>query len=164
MICQKCNTSFPIKIWIDGKQKNLQKRKFCLECSPFGTHNTRNLCNPKSLDTKTCPICSKLYSHKGTKCNSCRVSEWRRNKKKQLVEYKGGKCQICGYDRCIDNLVFHHLDPSKKEFQISGVTKSFNNLKTEVDKCILLCHICHGEVHAGLISIPEWDNSSPSPC
>ena len=80
-------------------------------------------------------------------------SESLSKKKKLLVEYKGGNCQVCKYDRCIDNLTFHHLDPSKKDFQISGTSKAFETLKAEVDKCVLLCKNCHGEVHAGLLQI-----------
>ena len=68
--------------------------------------------------------------------------------KQKLVEYKGGKCEKCGYNRCIDNLTFHHLDPSKKDFQISGASKSFETLKKETDKCQMLCRNCHGEVHS----------------
>ena len=37
------------------------------------------------------------------------------------ISYKGGHCQICGYDRCIEALEFHHLDPSQKEFGISKI-------------------------------------------
>jgi len=25
------------------------------------------------------------------------------------LQYKGGRCQRCGYDRCMDALEFHHL-------------------------------------------------------
>ena len=39
--------------------------------------------------------------------------------KEKLVEYKGGKCEICGYDKCITALEFHHLNPEEKEFSIS---------------------------------------------
>lgn len=81
------------------------------------------------------------------------VVEWRVRVKKRLVEYKGGKCIKCGYDKYIGNLTFHHLDPSKKEFQISGKSIAFEKLKSEADKCVLLCHNCHGEIHAGLITL-----------
>lgn len=80
------------------------------------------------------------------------TSDYRRNVKRRLIEYKGGKCQICGYNRCINALEFHHLDPNEKDFTISGGTKSFESLKPEVDKCILVCSNCHREIHAGLIS------------
>ena len=79
------------------------------------------------------------------------VIEWRIRRKKELVDYKGGKCIHCGYNRCINNLLFHHRDPSEKEFQISGSTYSIERLKKEVDKCDLVCCNCHGEVHAGLL-------------
>ena len=80
-------------------------------------------------------------------------SKYRQDIKRQLVEYKGGKCQICGYDKCQEALEFHHLDPNEKSFQISGGTKSFESLKPEVDKCVLLCANCHRELHAGLVQI-----------
>ena len=81
------------------------------------------------------------------------VVSWRQRTKQRLVEYKGGSCRVCKYDRCMDNLTFHHLDSSKKDFQISGTSKAFDTLKAEVDKCILLCKNCHGEVHAGLLQV-----------
>lgn len=65
------------------------------------------------------------------------------------VDYKGGNCSICGYANCIGSLQFHHLDPSEKDFNIShdGHTKSWDKIKTELDKCILVCANCHGELH-----------------
>ena len=81
------------------------------------------------------------------------TSEYRVNVKQRLIDYKGGKYQICGYNRCINALEFHHINPKEKDFTISGGTKSFNTLKLEVDKCILVCSNCHREIHAGLIQI-----------
>lgn len=81
------------------------------------------------------------------------TSNYRRSIKNMLVQYKGGKCQICGYNRCISALDFHHLNPEEKDFHISGGTKSFEKLKTEVDKCILVCSNCHREIHAGIIKV-----------
>lgn len=81
------------------------------------------------------------------------TSEYRVNIKQRLIDYKGGKCQICGYNRCINALEFHHINPEEKDFTISGGTKSFNTLKLEVDKCVLVCSNCHREIHAGLIQI-----------
>lgn len=63
------------------------------------------------------------------------------------MEYKCSKCEICDYDRCIENLTFHHLDPSQKDFQISGISKAFETLKEKVNKCQMLCGNCHGEIH-----------------
>jgi transcriptional regulator len=78
------------------------------------------------------------------------VVEWRKRKKKELVDYKGGKCMICNYDKCIEALHFHHTDPLEKHFNISASSLAFNKLIKEVDKCVLLCSNCHVEVHQGL--------------
>lgn len=151
MLCKKCNQPFSINIWIDGKKRHLQRRKYCLVCSPFGKHNTRKL--DIISTSKACKICGKSFNRKGKYCDSCRVSEWRRKKKIKLIDYKGGKCVICGYNRCAGNLVFHHRDPNEKDFGISGMTVGYDKLLKEADKCALLCSNCHGEVHAGLIKI-----------
>jgi hypothetical protein len=87
------------------------------------------------------------------------VIEWRRKAKLRLMSAFGGKCGLCGYDRCPRNLVFHHLDPSIKgdgfgHFQ----SRAWTRIVEEVRKCVMLCHNCHGEVHAGLI-----DDLSPCP-
>jgi hypothetical protein len=44
-------------------------------------------------------------------------------------------------------LQFHHLDPTKKDFTIGGKSWSYERLKQEVDKCILVCANCHIEIH-----------------
>jgi len=75
----------------------------------------------------------------------------RRKKVRQMaIEYKGKKCQLCGYNRCIEALEFHHTNSSVKDFSISekGYTRSWNRVKEELDKCMLLCANCHRELHA----------------
>jgi 5-methylcytosine-specific restriction endonuclease McrA len=76
------------------------------------------------------------------------VVNWRKRTKIKLVEYKGGKCEKCTYDKCIDALEFHHKNPEQKDFIISGKSWSFEKLKKEVDKCMLVCSNCHKEIHA----------------
>lgn len=77
------------------------------------------------------------------------VIAWRKRKKIDAVAYKGGKCSICSYDKCIAALEFHHLDPTQKDFGISkdGTTRSWELIKAELDKCILVCANCHREIH-----------------
>ena len=75
------------------------------------------------------------------------VIDWRRRTKVKLVEYKGGCCCRCGYSKSIGALEFHHLDPSEKDFTIGGKSWSFERLKSEVDKCVLVCSNCHIEIH-----------------
>lgn len=92
-----------------------------------------------------------LDSNNRYRCKKCRieaVSSKRRRDREKLVEYKGGKCEICGYDKCIDALEFHHKNPDEKEFGLScGNTIKFEEKKKEADKCILVCSNCHREIH-----------------
>ena len=88
-----------------------------------------------------------------TYCKTCLNStaiDRQQNLKKLAVEYKGGKCEHCGYNKCIGALQFHHINPEEKDFAISKKNKSFENLKKEIDKCILLCSNCHVEEHERL--------------
>ncbi len=79
--------------------------------------------------------------------NKASVIKRRRQNKQILVEYKGGKCERCGYDKCIDALEFHHIDPSTKETKNLGTTAAIEKQKAEADKCILVCANCHREIH-----------------
>jgi hypothetical protein len=54
------------------------------------------------------------------KCRSTAVSDRRRRRKRILVEEAGGQCVLCGYDRCLAALQFHHVDPSTKRFTVGG--------------------------------------------
>jgi hypothetical protein len=84
------------------------------------------------------------------------VSKRRRKLKSLAVELKGGKCQICGYNKYVGALDFHHLNGESKDFDLStrGLTRSWEKIKDEADKCILVCANCHREIHGGLIRLP----------
>lgn len=69
---------------------------------------------------------------------------------KKAVEYLGNKCILCGYDKCLSALDFHHPDPQGKIFSISKAMTSWKRILPELNKCILLCANCHREVHEGL--------------
>ncbi len=92
------------------------------------------------------------------RCRRCRqeaVVRRRRTVKKILVQEAGGSCRLCGYDRCMAALQFHHLDPGAKEFGVAhqGMARSIARLRVEAHKCILLCSNCHAEVESGFSSI-----------
>jgi predicted HNH restriction endonuclease len=84
------------------------------------------------------------------------VIKRRKKIRDQAVTHMGGRCRICGYDRCPAALEFHHLDPARKDFSISsdGSTRSWDRVKKEIEKCILVCANCHREVHAGMTQLP----------
>lgn len=85
------------------------------------------------------------------------VAKRRRKIKTMVIEYKGGKCQICGYCRYQGALELHHIDKSKKDFGIGdkGYTRSWERVRKELDKCILLCANCHREVGGGFLQLPS---------
>lgn len=166
-ICKKCNNQFPNRVEIEGKIRFLNKRKYCTNCSPFNEGNNRkiHLFN-LSVKSKICPKCntekqsSDFYRSRHTDClvaycKSCtknQVKERQQQLKKMSVEYKGGCCVYCKYSKCISALEFHHLDPKKKDFNISKSRQtSFDKIKKELEKCILVCSNCHREIHAGLL-------------
>jgi transposase-like protein len=104
---------------------------------------------------------------KGYRCAQCRsghVTERRRRVKRLLLDEAGGACLLCGYDRCIAALHFHHLDPSAKSFAlgVTGVTRSLVAARAEASKCVLLCANCHAEVESGLADVPVRSAESGS--
>lgn len=105
-------------------------------------------------DTYVCSVCgkqvtrSKKTGNMGKLCNTCRQHYRQLKLKRKAIDYLGGKCIMCGYDKCTAVLEFHHRIPEDKSFTIStNLNKSWNSLKVELDKCDLLCANCHRELH-----------------
>jgi hypothetical protein len=71
-------------------------------------------------------------------------------RKIDLVRAAGGRCSICGYSRNLAALAFHHTGSQEKDFKLDMRSLSNRTLKSvlaELDKCILVCHNCHAELH-----------------
>jgi transposase-like protein len=95
-----------------------------------------------------------LYTGGTYRCVRCRgeaVTRRRREVRTILVREAGGRCAVCGYDKYIGALQFHHVDPNTKAFALSGrgLTRSLERLREEARKCLLLCANCHAEVEGG---------------
>jgi len=129
--CKKCNVEKSIdQFYVIKRGENNKPFSYCIQCSKERLQN------------------QKYYLYKEI-----------------ALDYKGGKCQVCGYNRCQKALEFHHLNPAEKDFSISRVmswrkymSKSEEDLKKELDKCVLLCSNCHRELHDGMIKL----NSDPA--
>ena len=94
-----------------------------------------------------------------TVCKRCinLVSKQRRKSlKDKAIQYKGGSCYKCGYNKCPAALDFHHLDPTTKGAKLIQAIRSWEEMKTEIDKCILICSNCHRELH--WIEDQKWFN------
>lgn len=86
------------------------------------------------------------------------VQRWRTRTKKRIIESLGGCCCICGYNRYIGALVVHHLDSTKKTFSFGGVSAnivSWQKMAEELRNCVLLCAVCHMELHGGIVALPD---------
>jgi hypothetical protein len=161
--CRKCSKPFPMTIKIDGKRRNIAGRKFCLECSPFGSHNTKPDDPSRPSSRKSNPYMSwsdekkfdyiKRYYHRGIE------------RKKKLVEMKGGGCKTCGYNKCLRCLTFHHRDRETKSFsltarEIGGM--SWESVLAEIEKCDLMCLNCHMELEDQLEPSKYSDKIDPA--
>lgn len=102
--------------------------------------------------------CSKKCKDKQERKNNPSYIRQRKrgiNRKLKLIQLKGGKCEICGYDKNIASLTFHHIDPKTKFFNVelrNIANYKWSKVLNESAKCRLLCHNCHHEIHN-----PEFD-------
>lgn len=95
----------------------------------------------------------KGFGYRCKVCRSNRATDRRRQIKSDLVKSRGGGCEICGYNRSVRALHFHHLNPSLKQFGLAtSIRRPYSLILEEAAKCILLCSNCHAEVEDGLIS------------
>lgn len=133
--------------------------KLCAYCNKELTGNQSKFCSFK---------CNNYTNRKIEHIKKARqASKDKQNRlKKFLVDLSGGCCNICGYNKCLKALVFHHIDPTNKSFTLDTTSLRGNNkekILLELQKCVCLCHNCHSEVHDGitkinnniLITIPE---------
>ena len=78
-----------------------------------------------------------------------RTTERRKERKEILVKGFGGKCQICGYNKCITALEFHHINPELKDINFYTTNYSWEKIINECKNCICVCANCHREIHHG---------------
>lgn len=90
----------------------------------------------------------RAYNKAYREANYVLTRQKRQARKRAIIAYKGGKCERCGYDRCMAALQFHHRDPKQKTRQIAVMLSwAWARIMDEVDKCDLVCANCHAETH-----------------
>lgn len=128
--CARCNENKPLSSFYKNKHTKNGYSVYCKECNKI--------------------ICQ-IYHNTNKKEVAKRVKNKHMEIKQQLVDYKGGKCSFCGYNKCLASLTFHHCK-GKKKFNLSADSfckYTLDELKKEADKCILVCFNCHMEIHFG---------------
>ncbi len=100
-----------------------------------------------------CKLCNKPFkdyqNRQRNRCGSCNTKIRRFRSKAAAIKLLGGKCEKCGWHGNQAAMQFHHKDSSKKEFIIGGVAnKSWDSIKAEMQKCLLLCANCHMIEHS----------------
>jgi len=82
----------------------------------------------------------------------------RSNRRSSLLELRGSRCEKCGSE---DGLEFNHLDRTKKSFNLSGcdLDKSWDRILEELNKCELLCEVCHNKYTADQYSSGEIESN-----
>jgi len=142
--CRKCQAPIPVRAKVGGTLRNLQRRKFCLQCSPFGSHNTK--ADDPARPSRTS---AREDARRAWALSAKRAMDRAREMKAELVAMSGGRCSRCPYDRYLGALEFHHRDPSTKKFSLAVGNlrgKPREVVLEEWRKCVLLCANCHREV------------------
>ena len=170
--CIQCKGEFKRRVKIDGNAVLLShSRASCLNCIPYkqigqprkGRRKIGNKVERKCRECKKWLADDQFRYETGRQCIPCRNKKakprtlgYKLELKRQAVIYMGGRCKdcdgkfpLCAYD-------FHHLDPTQKDFGISKKT-NFEEVKPELDKCVMLCKNCHSIRHVknqGFMQIP----------
>ncbi len=105
------------------------------------------------INMKICKLCLnefKDYQKRGrTRCGSCNTKIRRYRAKAAAVRFLGDRCVRCGWRGNQAAFQFHHKNPAEKDFTIGNVAnKSWDSIKSEMQKCMLLCANCHMIEHS----------------
>lgn len=159
-ICKACGNRFPCRVTVNGIVVLNGHRAYCHTCNPIGerrfwrgepVENVGKGKRVRRIRTFVCKACGKERTQQASnnECSTCSGKRIQNRKKRELVGLLGGRCRLCGYNRSIAALSFHHLDPSTKLFTISmNMARPMELLEAEARKCMLLCMNCHVEKHA----------------
>lgn len=169
MICECCGKEIEGE-WRKDRASRKKPLRFCsIPCSRSReqTEESRikksvTLHRVHGTEYKACSLCGVRlgWKNKSGFCTGCKppaktryenLKVFRKKRKEDLIAYKGGRCEICGYNTCTAALEFHHRDPTVKEFSI-GSKRGFQKRTweeeiKEVNKCDLLCSNCHKTLH-----------------
>lgn len=151
-VCKTCKMEKSIFEFRPGKypQKDgtikERYRKECRKCEHYGPNVDRECSKCRQYLT------ADHFTRGGDAyCTKCQ-SKYRREKvvenKLKALGYMGGVCADCHKEYPYAVYDFHHKDPSQKDREIASMRRwSWENIKKELDKCVMLCANCHRMRH-----------------
>jgi hypothetical protein len=98
------------------------------------------------MDARKCLFCERKAGRRRKICGSCQTKIRKFRIKQRAIEYKGGVCVECGWKGHPAGFQFHHIS-GVKEFEIGHSVGRWDVIVKELDKCVLLCVICHRIIH-----------------
>lgn len=143
LVCDLCRQEFPVSIVLDGKLRILNRRRYCLNCSPFGSHNTRQL--PAKRRERRCTGCGVDTTNPKFCSNRCQRShQWQHTKraidqtgiipiarggnsasaKRYILETRGRACEVCGGTEWLGHsipLFLDHADGNAENWAVSNL-------------------------------------------
>lgn len=170
-ICSKCGDEKPHR-WICDKRKRNGgcPAAMCRECrAKMDKIRHKNPIQKQPVVIQCCKSCGDnnphswladsrretggYYRHICVECHKLVMKTNWRTLKRMAIDFLGGECIKCGIrDDCYAIYDFHHKDINKKDFNIGDLFKGkyprqFEEIKTELEKCELLCSNCHRRLH-----------------
>lgn len=149
-----CDNPIPTRILVEGRYRNLRNRTQCLDCLPFKSSIYR--LKTDSQKRSEAALKAKRYRQRCLAKGFCPTNDRKVRQRASIINLVG-KCQLCPYNKLIRNLSFHHLEPKAFELSSRIFSRSLEVLLPELRKCIIVCHNCHGEIHAGLVPIQDLE-------
>lgn len=123
------------------KTQRAQEKRKCIVCGAQLSGRQFYYCSAKCKGTTR-------KNYKSTTGHA--VTERGKRKKLQILLEKGCRCSKCGYDKNMTALCFHHVNADEKSFDLdvrNFAAFNIDRLREEANKCIILCHNCHMELH-----------------
>ena len=136
----KCSQS-TIRHWLKKHKlkTNVSNNLKCVICENFLTGNQKKFCSS---------TCKSKGNYKNSNSYE-RQTKTALQRKKELIESRGGGCEKCGYNKCIAAIDFHH-NKDIKNFNLDSRTLSNISMKRILEEfklCEVLCSNCHREEH-----------------
>lgn len=150
--CSICKKRKPVYLFTKNSSKKDGLGCYCKKCQ--NEYNKQRYPKNREKFLQRTNIYYKSHKKERQEYYKKHTQYYQKNKKirylknrKILINLKINGCAICGYNKCVNALNFHHTNPKDKEFYINAYTITKKNIVEELNKCILLCSNCHDEIH-----------------